>query len=182
MGSFTFRLFTLVGLGWLCVGCNLNTALPPTVTNTPSPTLTFTPTLTATITVTPSPTLTPTLTLSPTVTETPTIAATPTITPTVTATPQPVAPFLFNSRSIQIPDSISGGIAQPLVAFINFNDRERASSTLEPANNTVVLYYGSPTSGSARVPVLQLESLTTEDVYIAPEGNAIAYLLQDPRD
>jgi Tol biopolymer transport system component len=88
---------------------------------------------------------------------------------------------LFNSRSIEIPDSISGGISQPLVAFINFNDRERASSTLEPANNEVVLYYGSPTSGSARVPVLQLESLTTEDIYIAPEGNAIAYLLQDPR-
>jgi dipeptidyl aminopeptidase/acylaminoacyl peptidase len=130
--------------------------------------MTLTPSLTPTATDTAVPTLTPTETLIPTETALP------------SSTPEPVADFFYsNSRLVEIPESIRAGLNQPLLAFLNYNDRLASvtTGTASPANNVVTLYYSSPTTGSNRVPILEIQSDSPDAVYVAPLGNSVAYLL-----
>ncbi|HEX2622163.1 MAG TPA: hypothetical protein VHL11_18525 [Phototrophicaceae bacterium] len=164
------------------VGCNITTP----ATATPTPTLTSTPSLTpsatatATITFTPSMTPTATLTFTPTATATDVLTATPT--PTASSTPEEIASFLYdNSRLIDIPTQIRDGLDQPMIAFLNYNDRATARpGTSEPPSNIITLYYSYPTTGTTRVSILEIQSNSEDQVYVAPKGNSIVYLYDDP--
>ncbi|MBZ0300766.1 MAG: hypothetical protein K8J31_13535, partial [Anaerolineae bacterium] len=67
-------------------------------------------------------------------------------------------------------------------AFINQNDRDGVGDvrTPQPATNIETVYFGSPTTPGVRTPILQLSASTDDQVYIAPQGNAIAYFQDDP--
>ncbi|MBC8171612.1 MAG: PD40 domain-containing protein, partial [Anaerolineae bacterium] len=177
---FDLRLVGLLLIAALAgAGCNL-TAQPtaiPTATLTETPSLTPSKTDAPTVTLTPS--LTPTVEDTATPTATPTLTPIPSETPLPSSTPEAVASFLYdNSRLLEIPDLIRNGLNQPLVAFLNYNDRLASvtTGTASPANDVVTLYYSSPTTGSNRIPILEIESDSPDQVYVAPRGNAIAYL------
>lgn len=155
----------------------------------PSPTPTITPTVTQTATLTLTPSITPTATAtftpspSPTITLTPTATWTPTLTPTASNTPEPVAQFLNdNSSLLEIPDDIRDGIETPYVAFLNTNDRETIGnlSTASPQTNLVTLYYAPANNLSGRVQIIEVRSEDASNFYVAPNGMAVAYLLDDP--
>lgn len=180
------QLFTRWGillLATVAVGCDtLNPPTPtPTATFTPPPTATATLTLTPTIT--PTPTQTPTLTLTPTPPPTATATLSPSVTPPPTNTPEPIAAFFYdNSRLLDIPTSIQAGLEQPLVAFLNTNNRETITNlaTAQPTTNIVTLYYSSPTTRAGRTAILEFESEVQDQIYIAPNGSSIAYFYDDP--
>ena len=160
--------------------CQVLSAPTPTATptSTPTATATFTPTPTITATATTTPTATP----SPTPTHTATVTATPSITPTASITPHPVANFVYDNWTIvEIPDNIKDGIANPLVAFINQNDRDGIGDvrTPQPATNIETLYFASASNPGARTPILQLPAATDDQVYIARNGAGIAYFQID---
>ncbi len=164
----------------------INTACQVLSAPTPTATPTQTPTATATVTPTPSTTptatSTPTVTPSPTPTNTPTVTATATITPTASITPNPIANFVYDNWTIvEIPDNIKDGIANPLVAFINLNDRDGVGDvrTPQPATNVETLYFASASNPGARTPILQLPATTDDQVFIAPSGAGVAYFQTD---
>ncbi|MBC8098741.1 MAG: PD40 domain-containing protein [Armatimonadetes bacterium] len=167
-----------------CVGCTL--ASQPTIT--PTLTLTATDTPTVTRTVTPTVSLTPSATPSATQTALPSATASLTFTPTLTATPtrtpDPTAQFFYrNSQLLDIPATIRDGIPQPLVAFLNYNDREtiRNLATAQPGTNIVTLYYSPASGGGNRISILTLESEAQDQIYVAPSGNSLIYYYDDPR-
>lgn len=160
-------------------GCEALTPPSPT----PTPTATFTPTSTPTATLTPSPTITPTPTSSPTATDTPTVTPTPTTTPTPSITPESVTGFIFdNLQIVDLPDSLRQGITSPLIAFLNQNDRDQIGNPLtpQPSTNLQTLYYAPPDNSAGRIPVLEMPAGTEDQVFIAPDGSAVAYLKPDP--
>jgi Tol biopolymer transport system component len=171
-------------LAWCAVclaasACNILSA--PTAT--PTPTATFTPTHTATATLTPSETPTLTLTPAPTDTPTPTLTpsptATPTPVPTASNTPVPTAGLTYdNWSSIAAPSGLASRLGTPLVAFINANDRQATTDlrTPRPGNTIETLYYVSPAAPGNRLEILEVDATTGRDIYVSPDGTAIAYL------
>ncbi|MDL1899365.1 hypothetical protein FBR02_01180 [Anaerolineae bacterium CFX9] len=171
----------------LFTGCDAlsSPTATPTPTDTPTATPTDLPTDTPAPTLTPSDTPTPTLTPTPSDTPTPTLTPTdtppPTATFTPTNTPQPSVGFLYDNWSfIQAPANILTLLNQPMVAFINGNNRDTVGDirTPQPTNTQQTLYYSTP-SGN-RVPILTTDATTGSNIFIAPTGNAIAYLRLDP--
>ena len=63
-----------------------------------------------------------------------------------------------------------------MIAFINTNNRTGSAATPRPGNDIETLYYVPPTNSAGRIEVLQLDSSTGNQIFIAPTGNAIAYL------
>jgi Tol biopolymer transport system component len=89
--------------------------------------------------------------------------------------------FVFDEwETVELPASIQDGLETPLIAFINENDRDTVGNALtpQPATNVETLYYMSPSSSANRVPILQLDSSTGNQVYISPDGASIAYFKQ----
>lgn len=150
-----------------------------TLTETTIPTLPHTPTASATATIT------PTTTSTPTATETPTITPTPTVTLLPTRTPQPTPiRFFDNWQMVQIPENLADGVDTVQLAFLNRNNSEtiRNLSTAQPPTDTETLYFASPSNPLNRTPILELDSATGNQVYVAPRGNAVAYFVDDLAD
>lgn len=175
------RFLLLIALfGTACGALN-----PPAPTATPTPTATDTPTATATATQSPTPTETsvpPTATATPTASDTPTLTLTPTATetptlmPTPSNTPGPAFTFTYdNFELIDTPDGLIEALSQPLVAFININDRTNLNAlTPQPGTGIETLYYVSPTGGT-RIAALETSDATANLVYPSPRGNSLAY-------
>lgn len=165
---------------FLAASCQSQTAptSTPTATETLIPTSVIEPTQTSTFTAVPpteTPTATPTLTLTPTVTPTPTITPTPSITPEATVG------FVFdNWQIVDAPAGLMTSLQNPMIAFINVNDKETVGGTPQPGNNQETLYYVPPTNSGGRIPVLQLPASTANQVFISESGKSIAYFLDDP--
>ena len=151
----------------------------PTTTSTTTPS--STPTLTNTPSQTTTPTSSPTVTSTPTPTNQPTATASPTVSPTASVTPAAAAQFVYDNWTlVELPASFQDGIDNPLVAFINQNDRDGVGDvrTPQPATNAETLYFASATNPGGRTPILQLPASTNDQVYIAQPGNAVAYFQQ----
>ncbi len=149
-------------------------------TATPTATVTSSPTATVTASNTPTPTASATATLTPSATNTPTPSQTPSITPTASLTPLPEVGFVFDHwNAVDIPESISGGIGEPMIAFINQNDRDGIGDvrTPQPATNKQTLYFGSASNPGVRTPILAMDASTEDQVYVAAPGNAVAYFV-----
>jgi Tol biopolymer transport system component len=138
-------------------------------------------TLTPSATFTATPTLTPSLT--PTETPTPTATLTPTPTPTASNTPFSTLEFRNdNATLLDIPDGIRAGLNAPRVAFLNVNNAQNISNlaTALPNTNIVTLYYGSPANPADRAAILEITTENPDQFFLAPRGNAMAYLVDDP--
>lgn len=160
-------------------------AAEPTPTPTDTPTITPTATETLIPTDTPTPTETPLPTETPTVTPTPTDTPTPTLTPVPTHTPLPVPAMGFDRwQLVNLPPGMENGVTSPMIAFVNQNNAEtiRNLSTPQPATNNETLYFASPTDRSRRIPILELRSITSSQMFVSPRGNAIAYFIDDPNN
>jgi Tol biopolymer transport system component len=173
--TFPFRLLILVLLAALCAaGCaGLNA---PTPTPTAEPTVEPTAVLPPTSTPVPPATLTPSGTPTPTLT--PTTTPTPTMTPLPTSTPLPLTSFVYDNWTfIEAPPGLVNTLRNPQIAFLNTNNRDTVGDprTPQPGTNQETLYYVSPTGG-APVTVLTMTAQTGDQVWIAPSGNAIAYM------
>ncbi len=157
----------------LSAACNALSAPTPTPapTDTPIP-ATDTPTFTPSpIPATDMPTFTPSPTLTPTVTDTPTPIPTP------TNTPGPTTDFAYeNWQTLDLPADISTRLQSSMLAFINTNNRTGSNATPQPGNNIETLYYVPPTNSALRVEILQLDASTGDQIFIAPTGDAVAYL------
>lgn len=168
------RILLLVLLLLLGTACSALNPPTPTPTPTDTPTATLTPSATPTDTPIPptnTPTETPTLTLTPS--ETPTLAPTP----TPSSTPGQTVSFTYeNWESLNIPSDISARLTSPMIAFINTNNRTSVNATPQPGNNIETLYYVSPTNSSNRVAILELDTSTGSEIFIAPTGDAFAYM------
>ncbi|MEP7291533.1 MAG: hypothetical protein ABI835_07100 [Chloroflexota bacterium] len=171
------RRYFLSLLLMLSTGCSALNPPPPTFTPLPTetPTLTLTPSDTPTITPIP-PTLTPSMTPSPTLTPTETATSTPVPTPINT----PGATFGFaieNSSSLNLPGDFLARLSSPMIAFINTNNRTGVSNaTPQPGNEIETLYFAPPTNSAGRIEIIQLDASTGDQIFLAPLGNAIAYL------
>lgn len=151
----------------------------PTPTATPSPTATATPTAIPTDTATPTPTASPTPTLSPTATDTPTVTPTPSPTLTPSITPYPETGYVFDNWDVSdIPAEIKDGVANQMIAFVSANRQETIANiaTAQPFTGIQTVYFASPLSARNRIPVLELESAASLDVFVARPGNAIAFV------
>ena len=174
------RIFLLLLL--LSAACNALNSPPPTSTTTPTDTPTIMPSITPTASNTPtaSPipaTETPTLIPSPTLTPTDTATFTPI--PTASNTPGPTTGFTSDKwQTLNLPSDIAARLQSSMIAFINSNNRTGASNaTPQPGNDIETLYYVSPTNSASRIPIMQLDSSTGQQIFIAPTGNVIAYLV-----
>ncbi|MFN8527277.1 MAG: hypothetical protein U0670_01540 [Anaerolineae bacterium] len=148
-------------------------------TATPLPTVTPTETLLPTVTDTPQPTLTATPatpSATPTEAATATPSATPTITPLPTSTPHPFVGFVYDNWERIPADTILGQLPSGLIAFVNTNNRQTVGGTPQPANDTQVLYYVNPQAPGSRMQVVEMNAATGDQIYIAPSGDAIAFL------
>jgi len=176
-------LFTAL-LAAACRSVNAPTTVPD-LTATPIatdlPVITATATLSATPMITDTPTDTPTPSVTPTITNTPTETPTATVTPTPSNTPGPATSFTFdNWEYINLPAGLQGGLSSPWIAFVNSNDRDTVGNptTPQPSTNKETLYFMPPTNSAGRVAVLQLPASTGTQIFVAPSGTAMAYLLQ----
>lgn len=177
--QYTFILLFLI----TCLSaCNI--ATQPTVTS--SPTQTHTPTLTHTATVAPTETPTSTVTHTPTYTATALPTATSTNTPTITytpsITPNPEISFVFdNWNVVTLQENVKDGVANPMIAFINSNDQQTIANiaTAQPNTGVETLYFVSPVSPGIRIPIIELDSSTGSQIYLAQQGNAISYVKVD---
>ena len=172
-----------------CSALSQPTATPlPTATITPTDTATATspPSPTPSDTATPEPSASPTASASPsaslTVTLSPTATATgtPTITPTIT--PLPVLGFVFDNWDVSnIPEAISDGISNAMIAFISSNNRQTIANiaTAQPFTGFQTVYFVSPTGSRLRVPVLLVDSTRRLEVYLSQPGNSLAYVKTD---
>jgi len=92
----------------------------------------------------------------------------------------PVTSFLYdNWEIIDAPDNILTLLQSPLVAFTNTNNRSTAgaASTPQVGNDIQTLYYTS--SSGERTPILNMDASTGRDIFIAPTGDALAYMRYD---
>lgn len=168
-------LFLLVA-----ASCQALTAPSPTPTATPTGTPTITPTASDTPTPTPEPP-TPTATATPTETSTPTTTPTPTLTPTPSITPLPAAGFVFDNWAlVNLPPDVLTLLENPVIAFINTNDRDGVGDarTPQPATNIQTLYFVPPTNSAGRIAIQQMAASTGRQVYLAPNGRAVAYFVE----
>lgn len=153
---------------------------PPTPTLTP--TETFTPQPTDPPTETPLPTDTPTATLIPTETFTPTITPTETLIPTPANTAAPTVAFgtFLSMESVTTPGNLGTVLSGQALAFINTNNRDAVGDvrTPQPGTNVQTLYYASG-SGGTPLEIMQMPASTADQIYIAPTGDAFAYLRID---
>lgn len=167
-----FRWFSILLVGLSACGPIAPATIPSpttTPTNTPSATASPTATPSATATATQTPTITPTATVTPS----------PTITPTPSLTPQPFNAFSYdNWQLVSVPPELADGLDSALLVFINSNDQVniRNLATAQPATGMETVYFASPTNPSNRIPILELNSATEDQVYVSPIGNGIAYL------
>lgn len=161
----------------LSAGCGaLN---PPTPT--PTATETFTPAPTDTPTLTPTPSDTPTQTPVPTETLTPTVTPTETPIPTPSNTPAPTANFVSFDylEGVEVSSGLNSVLSGPAIAFINTNNRTGpAGGTPQPGTNVQTLYFAAA-SGGTPVSVLEMTASTGDQIFIAPTGDAFAYLRVD---
>lgn len=165
--------------------CNIATqpTATPTYTPTSKPTFTSSPTALPTNTLTSSPTATSTLTLTPT--HTPTATLTPTITPTPSITPNPEVGFPFDNWDVvTLQDNVKDGIVNPMIVFINSNDQQTIDNiaTAQPNTGIETVYMVSPASPSIRIPIIDLDSSTGSQIYLAQPGNAFSYVKVDGTD
>lgn len=159
----------------LVAGCNVTTA--PTATPSPTQAPSATATVSATATNTPTATATATATVTPTPSNTPTVTSTPSITPTASITPAAQVPFRSDQLSVvELPPEIRDGIENPLIVFTNSNNQQTIDNiaTAQPENTTEILYFTAPGS-RRRTPVLELDASTGDQIYLAENGNALAY-------
>jgi len=171
------RIFLLLLL--VSAACNAVSAPSPTATLAPTDTPTMTLTASNTPTASPiPPTNTPSLT--PTITLTPTETATFTPVPTATNAPEQTTGFVSDQwHNLSLPNDIVSRLQSPMIAFINTNNRTGASqATPQPGNDIETLYYVSPTNSASRIPVMEFDSSTAQQIFIAPSGNIFAYLNQ----
>lgn len=169
----------LVLLLLLNTACNVLVAPTPTPTSTPTDTPTVTPTPSDTPTITPIP-ATDTPTLTPSATLTPTDTLTPSPSPIPSSTPGQTFGFAIeNSSSLNLPGDMLARLNSPMVAFINTNNRTAVNTTPQPGNDIETLYFVPPTNSAARVEIIQLDASTGDQIFIAPRGNAFAYLKPD---
>ena len=80
-------------------------------------------------------------------------------------------------QSLSLPSDITARLQSPMIAFINTNNRTGSNATPQPGNDIETLYYVSPTNSASRIPVMQLDSSTGQQIFIAPTGNIFAYLV-----
>ena len=161
--------------------CSALGQAPATPTAAPS----HTPT--PTVTQVPSETLSPatpsaTATASPTATATATATAIATVTNTPTITPYPAIGLAFDNWTIaELPDSIKDGISSPMIAFLNANNRQSIGNiaTALPNTGQQTLYLVSPSNPGRRIPILDVTSSSTLKVYLAQNGEALAYVKDD---
>lgn len=66
-----------------------------------------------------------------------------------------------------------------MIAFLNTNNRTGSGATPHPGNDIETLYYVPPTNSSARVEIKQFAASTGEEIFIAPSGDAFAYMRYD---
>lgn len=185
------RIIILLSMMLLC-GCSAlsqPTATPaPTATYSPTTTLTPTeaPSSTPFDTATPAPTAVPSATPSPTDSPTPTLTATATATASPTVTPSitrlPALGFVFDNWDVlDVPASIADGIDSPMIAFSSSNNRQTIANiaTAQPFTGVQTVYFVSPTGSQRYIPVLELYSTKSLEVFVAPRGNALAYVKAD---
>jgi len=94
-----------------------------------------------------------------------------------------VTGFIFdNLQIVDLPNSLRQGIASPLIAYINQNDRDQTGNPLtpQPPTNLQTLYFAPPDNSAGRIPVLEMPAGTEDQVFLAPNGSAIAYFKPDP--
>ena len=168
----------------LCLLMACSALSQPTPTATPSPTPSPSATPTASHTPSPMPSPTPTFTVTPSLTPSDTPVPTPTPTPTIT--PWPESPYVFDNWDVaELPDSIKDGIANQMIAFLSVNRQESIANiaTAQPFTGVQTVYFASPYSARSRIPVLELESNARLELFLAPPGNALAYVVSngDPR-
>jgi len=180
------RNIILLLVGILLSACNAATQPTATLTSTPTQNPTETPTATITPSETANPSPTETATIAPTATHTATATETmteiPTITPTASITPIPEVAFVFdNWNVVTIQDNVKDGIINPMIAFINSNNQQSIANiaTAQPNTGIETLYLVSPASPSIRIPILELDSNTRSQIYLAPRGNALSYVKID---
>ena len=169
-----FCLFIAVMLLSACSALAQPTATPtaadtPTATVTPSPPPSDTPVDTATFT----PTHTPSPTASPTVT----LTFTPSHTATIT--PLPTVGFVFDNWAIaDIPENIKDGIANPMIAFTNSNNRQTIANiaTARPNTGIETLYLVSPAQPAVRIPILEVDSSARSRFFWAKSGAALSFV------
>lgn len=132
---------------------------------------------------------TPTLSL-PTETPPPTTTPSPSPVPSDTPTPRPTVPptaapleelvFTFdNWETLTLPRDLAVRLRNPQIAFLNTNNRTASAATPRPGNNIETLYYVPPTNSSARIALKEFDVSTGGQVYIAPGGDALAYMRLD---
>ena len=185
------RALALVIATVLC-GCSAlsqPTATPsPTATSSPTATLSPTelPSSTPVDTATPAPSAVPSATASPTNSPTPTLTATPTATPsstdTPTITPLPALGFVFDNWDVvDVPAAIADGISSAMIAFSSSNNRQTIANiaTAQPFTGAQTVFFVSPTGSQRYIPVLELFSTKSLEVFLAPRGNALAYVKAD---
>jgi len=65
------------------------------------------------------------------------------------------------------------------LVYVNQNNSENISnlSTAQPPTNTETIYYAQPANPRGRIPILELEASTNDQIFVAPAGNAIAYFV-----
>lgn len=168
----TWKINTWMILMVILVGCNLST---PQETTIPSPTLTITSVATDAPTLAP----TQTVTATPTATNTSTATNTPSITPTASLTPAPSVGLRVDQLQIvDLPDTLSNGIASPLVMFANSNNQTTITNTAtgEAQNTQQIVYVTSPGS-QRRTSIVELQTSEGNRFYPAENGTALAYFI-----
>ncbi len=79
---------------------------------------------------------------------------------------------------MSVPPELADGVDGTLLVFANSNDQVsiRNLATAQPGTGIEVVYFASPTNPSNRIPILEINSATGDQVYVSPRGNGIAYL------
>jgi TolB protein len=97
--------------------------------------------------------------------------------PTPSTTPSPTLNFIYDNWDfVEAPAGIESMLVTPHLAFVNTNNRNVQNiGTPTPGNNISTLYYLS-SNGGTPVEMLQMTAETGDQVYVAPTGNAIAYM------
>ena len=149
----------------------------------PPPTATDRPTATAALRALPSDTPVDTATYTPAYT--PSAAASPTATftwtpgYTATITPLPTVGFVFDNWDVvDLPANIKDGIANPMIAFTNSNNRQTIANiaTARPNTGIETLYLVSPARPGARIPILEVNSSARSRFFLAKSGAALSFV------
>lgn len=148
-------------------------------TATPPPTVTVRPTATATAPPAQSPTAASTPSHTPSPTASPTITLTFTPSHTATITPLPAVGFVFDNWEIAaLPENIKDGIANPMIAFTNSNNRQTIANiaTARPNTGIETLYLVSPARPTVRIPILEVDSSARSRFFLAQSGTALSFV------